>query len=295
MLDDLKIFIVAADTKSLTATAEKLGMTIATVSRRIASLESTLGSVLLHRSTKGLTLTTVGESYYRECAEFIEALDQRISDLDHTLNSLEGEVKILAPTNLGAGPLDDFWAQFVAQYPQITLRIELSNQYESLQDTQADLALRSGQSPNLSLIQRKIGEIHGVLVASPDLTPFPETIEQLEQGKSVAGQLFTDWDIVHNTTGEEYSVFKHHRHTSNDMRIAVNLAKHGQGVTLLPESLVYQDIQQGHLKRVLPEWRGRNREIYLVWAYRRSLSVRAKLLRDELISFLQQQEWFHRV
>lgn len=295
MLDDLKIFIVAADTKSLTATAEKLGMTIATVSRRIASLESTLGSVLLHRSTKGLTLTTVGESYYRECAEFIEALDQRISDLDHTLNSLEGEVKILAPTNLGAGPLDDFWTQFAAQYPQITLRIELSNHYESLQDTQADIALRSGQSSNLSLIQRKIGEIHGVLVASPDFTAFPESIEQLEQCQSVAGQLFTNWHIVHNSTGEERSVIKSHRHTSNDMRIAVNLAKHSQGVTLLPESLVYQDIQQGHLKRVLPEWCGRNREIYLVWAYRRSLSVRAKLLRDELIKFLQKQEWFHGV
>lgn len=292
MLDDLKIFIVAAETKSLTATADKLGMTIATVSRRIASLENTLGSVLLHRSTKGLTLTSVGESYYRECAEFIEALDQRISDLDHTLNSLEGEVKLLAPTNLGAGPLDEFWAYFTVQYPQISLRIELSNHFESLQDKQADLALRSGQSSNLSLIQRKIGEIQGILVASPDLMPFPETIEQLEQSPSVAGQLFTDWHITHTDNGKKHSILKTHRHTSNDMRIAVNLAKHGQGVTLLPESLVYRDIQQGHLKRVLPDWHGRNREIYMVWASRRSLSVRAKLLRDELTQFLHNQEWF---
>lgn len=293
MLDDLKIFIVAAEAKSLTAAADKLGMTIATVSRRIAHLESTLGSVLLHRSTKGLTLTTTGESYYRECAEFIEALDQRISDLDHTLNSLEGEVKILAPTNLGAGPLDGFWAQFTAQYPQISLRIELSNSYESLQDTQADLALRSGQSSNLSLIQRKVGEIQGVLVASPALTPFPETLEQLEQAQSVAGQLFTDWHLIH-TSGETVTLDKSHRHTSNDMRIAVNLVKHGQGVTFLPESLVFEEMKNGHLKRVLPEWRGRTREIYLVWPYRRSLSVRAKLVRDELIAYLHNQAWFHR-
>lgn len=294
MLDDLKIFITAAQTKSLTATAEKLGMTIATVSRRIANLEKTLGSVLLHRSTKGLTLTTTGESYYRECAEFIEALDQRISDLDSTLNSLAGEVKILAPTNLGSGPLDDFWTTFAVQHPQITLRIELSNHYESLQDTQADLALRSGQSSNLSLIQRRVGEIQGVLVASPNLSPFPQTLEELKNTQSVAGQLFTDWHIIH-ASGQEEIIDKTHRHTSNDMRIAVNLVKHGQGVTFVPESLIYDDIQAGLLKRVLPEWRGRSREIYLVWPYRRSLSVRAKLVRDELTRFLHNQAWFKSV
>jgi len=291
MLDDLKIFIAAADTKSLTAAADKLGMTIATVSRRIAALEAKLGSVLLHRSTKGLTLTTVGERYYRECAEFIDALDQRISNLDHTLNSLEGDVKILAPTNLGSGPLDEFWVQFAAQYPQISLRIELSNQYESLQDTQADLALRSGQSSNLSLIQRKVGEIQGVLVASPEFSPRPSSLSELEQTESVAGQLFTDWHIIHES-GQEHAVYKTHRHTGNDMRIAANLAKHGHGVTLLPESIVYEDMQQGRLIRVMPEWHGRRREIYLVWPYRRSLSVRAKLLRDELTKFLHSQAWF---
>ena len=291
MLDDLKIFIVAADAKSLTSAADKLGMTIATVSRRIAHLEQTLGAVLLHRSTKGLTLTTTGESYYRECAEFIEALDQRIFDLDSTLNSLEGEVKILAPTNLGAGPLDDFWAQFTAQYPQISLRIELSNSYESLQDTQADLALRSGQSNNLSLIQRKVGEIQGILVASPTLTPFPETLTELEHTQSVVGQLFTDWHLTH-TSGKTVTLDKRHRHTSNDMRIAVTLVKHGQGVTLIPESLVHEEISSGQLRRVLPDWHGRKREIYLVWPYRRSLSVRAKLVRDELIAYLHSQAWF---
>ncbi|SBT17748.1 HTH-type transcriptional regulator DmlR [Marinomonas gallaica] len=292
MLDDLKIFITAAQTKSLTATAEKLGMTIATVSRRIANLENTLGSVLLHRSTKGLTLTTTGASYYRECAEFIEALDQRISDLDSTLNSLEGEVKILAPTNLGAGPLDEFWPLFAIKYPQISLRIELSNDFQSLQDTQADLALRSGQSSNQSLIQRKVGEIQGILVASPSLSPFPETIEQLEQTQSVAGQLFNEWHLIHDASGAEQTIDKPHRHTCNDMRISVNLVKHGHEVTFLPESLVYDEIQAGQLKRVLPEWRGRSREIYVVWPYRRSLSVRATLVRDELMAFLHSQAWF---
>ncbi|MCW4630341.1 MULTISPECIES: LysR family transcriptional regulator [Marinomonas] len=159
MLDDLKIFITAANKNSLTAAAQHLDMTIATVSRRISALEQKLGCELLHRSTKGLTLTPIGESYYQECAEFIDALDQRISNLDQTLNSLKGDLKILAPVNLGSGPLDEFWRDFVQQHPEIELNIELSNTVQDIRDTRADIALRSGQQPSSSLIQKRIGHI----------------------------------------------------------------------------------------------------------------------------------------
>ena len=291
MLDDLKIFIAAADTKSLTAAADKLGMTIATVSRRIAALEAKLGSVLLHRSTKGLTLTTVGERYHRECAEFIDALDQRISNLDHTLNSLEGEVKILAPTNLGVGALDDFWAYFAQQFPDISLRIELNNDYQSLQDTQADFALRVGQDSNLSLVQKKIGEVYSVVVASPSFTKLPIELSDIQHTPSVAGHIFNDWQLIHQSGAQE-TIQKHHHFQSNDMRVALNLVLRGKGISLLPKGMVYRDLEQGNLLRVLPEWQGPSREIYMVWPYRRSLSVRAKLLRDELTKFLHSQAWF---
>lgn len=291
MLDDLKIFITAADTKSLTAAADKLGMTIATVSRRIAALETTLGSTLLNRSTKGLTLTTVGESYYRECAEFIDALDQRISDLDHTLHSMEGEVKILAPTNLGVGALDDFWAYFAEQFPNISLRIELNNDYQSLQDTQADLALRVGQDSNLSLVQQKVGEVYSVLVASPTFAVPPATLDDIQHTPSVAGHIFTDWHLIHQSGAREI-IQKHHHFQSNDMRVALNLVLRGQGISLLPKGMVYRDLEQGSLVRVLPDWQGPSREIYMVWPNRRSLSARAKLLRNELAQFLRNQSWF---
>lgn len=291
MLDDLKIFIAAAESQSLTTAAEKLGMTIATVSRRIAALEKTLGVVLLHRSTKGLTLTTAGESYYQECAEFISALDQRLSNLHHTLNSLEGEVKILAPTNMGSGPLDEFWQAFSKKYPQISLRIVLNNDLQDLLDSQADLALRVGKQLDSPFIHRKVGDVHPVLVASPLLQPQPNSIEEISHLPSLAGTHLSKWEFVHTVTGQEASLDKQHRHCCNDMRVILSLAAGGEGVAFLPEGLAHPSIQTGELVRLLPEWHGKAREIYLVWPYRRSLSVRAKLLRDELMNYLQQQSW----
>lgn len=293
MLDDLKIFITAANKHSLTAAAQHLDMTIATVSRRISALEQKLGCELLHRSTKGLKLTPVGESYYEECAEFIDALDQRISNLDQTLNSLKGDLKVLAPVNLGSGPLDAFWQNFVRRYPDIELNIELSNSLQDIRDTRADIALRSGNQPSSSLIQKKLGHIIPILVASPEASfLLPKTIEDLQQAPSIASHIFSDW-LLMNQQGDLHPLNKEHRHLSNDMTITLNLAKAGAGIALMPMSMVMNALETGELVRVLPEWRGQNREIFLVWPYRRSLSARAKLLRDELTQFLEQQTWFH--
>ncbi|NVK72010.1 MAG: LysR family transcriptional regulator [Oceanospirillaceae bacterium] len=292
MLDDLKIFITAANKNSLTAAAQHLGMTIATVSRRISALEQKLGCELLNRSTKGLTLTPVGESYYQECAEFIDALDQRISNLDQTLNSLKGELKILAPVNLGNEPLYEFWQEFVQRHPDIALNIELSNTLQDIKDTRADIALRSGTLPSSSLIQKKLGYIELVLVASPKAPfPLPQTIEELSKVPSIASNMFVDW-LLMNDQNERHPLNKEHRHITNDMSITLNLLKAGAGISLIPMSMVSTDLETGELIRVLPDWRGQNREIFLVWPYRRSLSARAKLLKDELIQFLQRQPWF---
>ena len=261
-LDDLNIFIVAAYQRSLTATAATLKMTIATVSRRISALEATLGVELLHRSTKGLTLTPQGESYFRECEELVLALDQRISDLDQTLYSLSGPLKVMAPVNLGSGPLDAFWRHFIDRYPEIALTIELDNNVVDIRDHQADIALRSGPQKDSTLIQKHLGYIEPILVASPTMKhPIPSTIEELQACPSVAAKMFSDWLLFHQD-GSQHACHKSHFHISNDMNIVLNLTTSGAGVSLMPASMVANSLQAGELIQVLPEWQGRHREIF---------------------------------
>ncbi|MBY4676453.1 LysR family transcriptional regulator [Marinobacterium arenosum] len=293
MLDDLKLFTLAVEEASLTAAAERLETTVATVSRRLSALERQLGCKLLHRSPRGLTLTQEGETYYNECAELIQALDQRLGGLDKALHSLAGPLKVLAPTNLAVGPLDPFWPDFIRQYPKIELTLDLNNATIDLKQAQADLAVRIGPQADSTLIQKRLGHIDTVLVTSPSMDqPLPERIDQLLETPTVATGQLNQWQLS-NRDGESQTLRKKHSYISNDLMMAINLVKGGAGVTLAPLNAVYPLLQSGELVQLLPHWQGQRRELYLVWPYRRSLSARARVLMEQLTDFLQQQPWFN--
>lgn len=292
MLDNLRVFITAAEQRSLTRTAAHLAMTVATVSRRVSELEQQLQCELFHRSNKGLMLTPAGQSYYDETADFIHELDLRLCNLDQSLNSLQGELRIMAPTNIGSGPLDPFWRSFTERYPQISLQVKLGDPDDDVIASQVDIAIRSGPQQNSSLIQRRVGTIEPVLVAGKDSCyPSPSHLGELELCPSVAVHMFSDWHLYNGQ--QQTRVNKKHNHVSNDMNFALNLVRAGAGIALLPRSMVQSELDCGELIPILPEWTGAAREISLLWPQKRTLSVRARLFRDELIDFLQQQNWIN--
>ena len=292
MLNNLKIFIAAVECQSLTEAAIELNMTVATVSRRVGELEKKLGCELFHRSNKGLTLTPAGKSYYDECAAYIHELDLRLGNLDQSLNSLSGKLNIFAPTNIGSGPLNDFWQIFVAQHPDIFLTIHLGDTADEALVQRADIAIRSGPQKNSSLIQKFIGTITPILVASSArINDLPQSIADLKNTPSIAAELFSSW--VLSSEGQQESIYKKHNHISNDMAVTLNLVKANAGIALLPKSMVYRELNSGELVQVLPSWHGTTRDIYMVWPYQRTLSIRAKIFRDELVAFLHKQCWFN--
>ncbi|NWO04694.1 MAG: LysR family transcriptional regulator [Alteromonadaceae bacterium] len=291
MLDNVRIFVVTAESRSLTKGAIKLGMTIATVSRRLNELEKNTGCELFHRSNKGLVLTPAGKLYYDECASPIHELDYRLLNIHKSLTSPGGDLKVMAPVNIGSGPLDAFWSKFISDNPQISLTIHLDDPLADMVSYQADIAIRSGEQKNSSLIQKKIGSITPVFVVSESM--FKENVwcvDDLRFLPSVAATLFSEWAIVRD--GCEEFVKKEHVHVSNDMSLTLRLVKSGAGVALLPKSMVHDDLNKGELVQVFPEVEGVKRDIFLVWPYQYKLSVRAELFKDELIDFLEGQPWF---
>ncbi|MGO2073696.1 MAG: LysR family transcriptional regulator [Pseudoalteromonas sp.] len=292
MLDNLKLFVCAAQQLSLSKAALKLNMTIATVSRRIHELERQLGCELFHRSNKGLTLTPYGVSYYEQCAPYIHELELRLENLDCSLNSLSGKLKVTAPINIGNGPLDSFWKNFTSRYPDIQLTIELQDPLHNTIPYDADIAICSGSQPNSSLLQKKLGSITPILVTSSEARfPAPQSIKELMTSASIAAQLFSEWQLTNNVN--THTLRKEHIHTSNDMHTIVNLVKAGAGVALLPKSMVYKELATGELINILPDYRGVERELFLVWPYQRTLSLRAQCFKDKLCQFLAAQSWFN--
>lgn len=294
MLDELQLFVVAVEEGSLTAAAGRMGVTVATASRRITALETHLGCRLLHRSPRGLSLTREGQAYFDECAEYVRSLQHRLENLNSTLNSLAGPLRVLAPTNFAVGPLDDFWTRFVSLYPEVELSVDVSNEFVDLRHAQADLAIRVGPMPDSSLIQKRLGYIPTLLVAGS--TAFadrraPETIDDLGDYPTVASRMIAHWELT-NTEGEQASVRERHKYVANDLDMVTRLVKAGTGIALLPLSHVAGDLECGQLVRVLPQWSGQRRAVHLIWPYRRALSARAKVFVALLEEFLATKGWF---
>ncbi|PQO33677.1 LysR family transcriptional regulator [Blastopirellula marina] len=291
MLDNFKAFVAAAEQGSFTNAANSMGMTISTMSRRVQELEAHLGAELFHRSSQGLTLTITGRTYYQECAAFINELSTRIDDLQKSITSMEGSLTVAMPTNLGSGPLDEFWQSFASRNPQILLRVHLVDPLDDISSLPIDIGLQSGSRRNSHLIQERIGTITPVLVASSSFSgDIPSDIEALRQSASVAADLFGEWIL---SNGERQEVIpKQHVHTSNDMKVILSLVKAGAGIALLPLSIVQREIENGNLKRILLPWSGLPREIFFIRPYQRTPSVRAKRFEEELLMFLSEQPWF---
>ncbi len=240
-------------------------------------------------------MTQEGQTYFNECAEFIRSLDQRMESLNDTLNSLAGPLRVLAPTNLAVGPLDTFWQQFIRQFPEIELSVELSNDYIDIKQAQADIAIRIGQLPDSTLIQKFLGRINTILVAAPPGDhgrSLPETINELEDWPTVATHVLSHWELVH-AEGHKSILKKPHHYISNDLSLVINIVKAGGGITLMPVSAVYEDLQAGRLVRVMPQWHGQDRHFSLVWPYRRAVSVRTRAFMSSLTSYLHNKPWFH--
>lgn len=294
MLDELQLFVISVEAGSLTAAAERMGLTVATASRRITALETHLGCRLLHRSPRGLTMTREGQAYYDECAEYVRSLQHRLENLNSSLKSLAGPLRVLAPSNFAVGPLDEFWARFVSLYPDIELSVEVSNERVDPLLAQADLAIRIGPMPDSSLIQKYLGHIPTLLAAGPKAfegRSAPQTIEDLENQPTLAIRMISDWQLT-NTEGEHFALRAKHKYVANDLSIVTRLVKAGTGIALLPLSHAADDLASGELIRVLPQWSGQKRDVHLIWPYRRALSARAKVFIAIFEDFLAGQPWF---
>ncbi|MCG8613347.1 MAG: LysR family transcriptional regulator [Pseudomonadales bacterium] len=299
MLDELKTFVITAQEGSLTRAADQLGTTVATVSRHIDRLEAHTGQRLLHRSPRGLTLTQAGDAYFGQCEELVTALDERLANLDQSINSLKGTLRVMAPNNFALGPLAEFWNHWLHHFPDTDLNLDLNNQFGDIKHAQADIAIRIGPQPDSSLIQKRLGDIRTILVAHPDWTTHPELDwstdpeSLLQKVPTVGTTALQHWTLT-NDCGQSITIHGKHRHLTNDLEMSLHLVRSGAGITLVPLSSIV-DQSNDQLVQVLPNWYGMPRPVYLVWPYRNAISARARVFAEELTAFLAKQHWFQAV
>ena len=166
-LASMSVFVAVATAGSFSGASRELRMPLPTVSRKISELESHLDAKLLVRSTRKLVLTDVGESYLLACRRILEEVAEAERGATGEYNAPHGELLVTAPVVFGRLHVLPVAAEFLAEHPEVDLRLVLTDRPLSLMDEHLDLAVRIGELPDSSLVATRVGQTRTVVCASP--------------------------------------------------------------------------------------------------------------------------------
>ena len=166
-LEAMSVIIAVTETGSFSAAARKLGTPVATVSRKVSELERRLKAEIFQRSSRTMTLTDAGRSYIEACRRIIEQVDDAEREVSGEYRSPKGDLAVTAPWGLGHLHLLPVAVEFLAAYPEVSLRLVLTDRVVNLAEESIDVSVRIGSLPDSSMVATRVGSIRMVVCASP--------------------------------------------------------------------------------------------------------------------------------
>jgi DNA-binding transcriptional LysR family regulator len=279
---EMQVFAAVVDAGSFVKASEALDLSKASVSRYMNDLESRLGVRLLQRTTRRLSLTEEGNLFYPRCKELLSGIDEAEAEITSHSRVVSGVVRVNAPVSFGIRHLAPLWGRYRARYPQVTLDITLSDSVVDIVDEGYDLAIRSGALSNSSLVSRRLAGTRWVLCASPQfITQYgaPRSLQELAQYPLAAYSFPSNKDEWHFEGAQgkvSIQITPCFRTNSVDTCRAVALAH--EGITRAPLFLVAQDLADGSLVELMPEYKSTERSIFAVYPTRKYMLPKVRTL-----------------
>jgi len=264
-LDSMSILVTVAEAGSLTAAARLLDTPLTTVSRKISDLEGHLKTQLLTRSSRRISLTDAGRSYVAACKRILEDVGEAERIVAGEYTAPKGELSVTAPIVFGRLHLVPVLADFLRAYPDIDVRLTLSNRQVNLTEEGIDAALRVGDLPDSALIATRVGTIRRVFAASPEYLKargVPQNPADLVGHDCIGVQGFTGSGFWSVADGGEIPV--RYRLIVNSTDAACEAAKEGMGIVSVFSHHVASNFQDGTLVSVLPDFRRETLPLSLV-------------------------------
>lgn len=264
-LNDMALFVEVARVRSFRRAAEALGIPNSTLSRRISELEKAIGLRLLHRTTRKIELTEAGQLYYARSKHIVDEARLVHEQLGEMLEQPSGILRVSMPVDFATLYLAPILVDFAGHYPGITFEFDLTPRRVDLVSEPFDVAIRMGKLEESGLIARLIGRHSRQLYASPDYIEAsgePAAPADLAAHECICMTKVSTWNLQQRMNKVEVGV--RGRFTLNSVGMIRTLALKHQGIALLPEKIVADDLASGRLRRVLPEWTGSTVSIYAV-------------------------------
>ena len=291
--DKVRIFHAAAAAGSFTHAGDMLSLSQSAVSRQVSALEQDLRLPLFHRHARGLILTEQGEMLYRTAREMVTKLEQTRARLSDSKEKPDGELKITANVGIGTHWLTPRLGEFLDSYPDIRVKLILTDDELDLAMRKADIALRLIQPSQGELIQRRLFTVHFHACVSDQYSKHngvPKNVADLDQHRLLAfGGALPPYLVDlnwHLKVGRDPRDHREAALTINNLPALRSAVGKGLGIGVLPDYLVDPD---DGLIEVLPDEAMPELDCFLVYAEELRGVARVQVFRDFLVS--KAQRW----
>lgn len=283
-LEAMSVIIAVNETGSFSAASRRLRMPVATVSRAVAELEARLNAQLFQRSSRQMTLTDAGRSYIESCKRIIEQVDEAEREVSGEYRSPKGDLAVTAPWGLGHMHLLPIALEFMEAYPEIALRLVLTDRIVNTVDENIDVSIRIGSLPDSNLIATRIGSVRFVLCASPGYLAtrgHPSEPTELASHDCIgvdSDAMQKSWKFVKD--GSEVTVPIRTRLTVSDSEAAVEAAVAGAGVTRVMSYKMEAARRSGKLALMLEEFEQAPWPVHILYAERKPAPLKLRAFLD---------------
>ncbi|MES1956273.1 LysR family transcriptional regulator [Salinisphaera hydrothermalis] len=287
----LAVFTAAVEQGSLAAAARTLGITPAMASKHLAAIETSLGVRLMHRTTRRLHLTDVGQDYYQRSRHILESLD----DADRAARELQdqprGTLRVTAPTTFGAMHMGSPVAEYIRRYPDVDVEMTLDDRFVDLVSGGFDVAIRIGDLPDSSLVARPLARTEMIACAAPSYLAehgrpaAPSDLcdhDRLAFSEAISAG---DWGFT-DTDAQMHNVFGRSRFSANNMEMLLAAALRGAGIAYGPRFVFHRHLATGDLEQILGNYTTRSLGIHAVYPSARLVGAKVRRFIELL------EEWF---
>ncbi|TGR56267.1 LysR family transcriptional regulator [Mesorhizobium sp. M00.F.Ca.ET.151.01.1.1] len=290
-LDLLRTFLRIVDAGSLSAAAVQLGTTQPTVSRRLQALERQLGLRLLQRSTHGLQLTEDGLRCQRHAQRVVDEWESLQAELQGEPETLRGRLRVMVPHAFGQAQLLPTMLAFLAQHPQLSLEWILEDRRPDFVAEGIDCAVRVGPVDEPRMVALPLAEVPRIVVAAPSLVQ-ATVVHTPEQAQSLPWislvTYYRERLLLHDAQGRAHMLSISPRLLTDNLFVVQQAARAGLGAAVVSAWLVAEDLAQGRLVQLLPDWQAPALPVHVVFPAARQQPPRLRAFIDAMKAALPQ-------
>jgi DNA-binding transcriptional LysR family regulator len=282
----MTMLLTVVEKGSLSAAGRSLGVPVPTLSRKISDLEAVLSTRLLIRTTRKLTLTDAGLTYVGAARRILEQVEEAEREAAGEFTAPKGELIVTAPMAFGRLYVLPVVTDFLALFPEISVRLLLTDRSLQLVDEHVDLAIRVGKLPDSAMIATRVGSMRMVVCASPALLAghgVPNTPDDLQRLPCLAFNWLassTTWQFRGAGAGAAVEISVAPRLSVSTAEAAVEAAIRNVGVTRLFHYQAAEAVEAGALEIVLEDFELEPAPIHLIHAARGQMPLKMRRFLD---------------